>query len=260
MAPKKGKKTSDILKDMLKDTNLYHPPSPSYFHDEYPPIHPAHSPHSHHAPKPPLWEKLEKANLSMKDMELLFQNRICPMCGHEATDLSWTHHPQEITTMGGHVQMMPGHVTIRMSCPHGHMWEFPGPPPKPVPPPPPEPWTGPNHLFLEGVVDAAGHPISDYGPMIGEMSLLPALAGAFDLRPQTPAPEVQVMLGIEPQAALGELAGRVGKLSTYEGAPGSEVTPAEPPEILVGDWNLIEKLYEFDGRSVALNVELADKD
>lgn len=63
-------------------------------------------------------------------------------------------------------------------------------------------------------------------------------------------PPVRVMLGVEPIAH--------GRISAYQGWTGTDVTPGDPPQIIVGDWggfDLYEKLErEWDGREVVLEI------
>lgn len=60
-------------------------------------------------------------------------------------------------------------------------------------------------------------------------------------------PAVKVFLGVEPLAE--------GPLWTCAGFGGTDVTPPDSPEIMVGDYDLLNKLTELDEREVLLIVE-----
>lgn len=178
---------------------------------------------------------------------------VCPVCRVEATHVSNHMDLAEIQTIGGGpVKFKPGMTTVVYECPNHHNWQ--GKPIPPPPPPPPPPWTGSNRVWLEGEVEAN---FDDY--RIGGKDLFEELHLAFDFRYGTPTPEVKVMLGIDPQPAIGEVDHHEGKLDVASGFHGSEVTPPEMPEVIIGNWNLLAKLDDYDGRRVALLVELKEE-
>lgn len=108
-------------------------------------------------------------------------------------------------------------------------------------------------LELAGVVDAYGGGLCDVGPRIGGVDVIEAIdkrwppshgnRGKRDV--------VRVFLGVEPVAE--------GPLWALHGFGGTDVTPADSPEITVGDYDLIYALNDLDGREVLLVVEDAEK-
>lgn len=104
-------------------------------------------------------------------------------------------------------------------------------------------------LLFEGEVDAYGYDtdLCDVSPTIGGRNVIGEVEVIWPWRGSgAPKPEVEVLLGVEPIAT--------GRLWTLHGFGGTEVTPAEPPEFTVGEFDLIARLRELDGRTVALLI------
>lgn len=66
---------------------------------------------------------------------------------------------------------------------------------------------------------------------------------------------LKVMLGVEPPKSGILLAAAAGHLYQSPGFHGTEVTPPELPEIFIGNFELLKKLNELDGRTVLLIIE-----
>jgi hypothetical protein len=105
-----------------------------------------------------------------------------------------------------------------------------------------------DSLKFEGTVDVyGGGGLFDVGPTIGDRNITEAIEATFGAYAQ---PNVRVYLGIEPLAT--------GKLYSYGGFGGTDVTPAELPEITVGDLDRLGRLHALDGRHVLLVIEPLD--
>jgi hypothetical protein len=46
-----------------------------------------------------------------------------------------------------------------------------------------------------------------------------------------------------------------GEFEFYGGFTGTDVTPGDPPEIMIGDADLMDNLYDMDGKIVHLRVD-----
>jgi hypothetical protein len=103
-----------------------------------------------------------------------------------------------------------------------------------------------DYLMFEGQLDIEG---AGDGPSIGGRDVIAELADADLL-----GTRCQVMLGVQARKHIHERETEVGNLSAYEGFHGSEVTPAEPPSISVGERDLFDELAQHDGKTVALSV------
>jgi hypothetical protein len=102
---------------------------------------------------------------------------------------------------------------------------------------------------FSGELDAYGYDtdLCDYSPTIAGRNVVSELLDAFGQKWGADKPEVVVYLGVEPV--------KTGPLWALHGFKGTEVTPPESPEISVGDWDLLKRLGELDGREVLLVVE-----
>jgi hypothetical protein len=102
-----------------------------------------------------------------------------------------------------------------------------------------------RELKFEGEVDAyGGGSWSATDVRIGDRDVIDEIGRTW---PRSGESQVRVMLGVEPVAT--------GALSTYTGFGGTDVTPADPPEIMVGDIDLVARLRDLDGRTVILFIE-----
>lgn len=106
-------------------------------------------------------------------------------------------------------------------------------------------------LTLEGVVDGDGNcGLFEIGPKIGGV----AVADEVSKKLGYGARNVKVILMVESKRHLDA----EGRLSAYPGFGGTEVTPYEPPEVIVGDIHLLARLRELDGRMVCLSAEVIE--
>lgn len=106
-----------------------------------------------------------------------------------------------------------------------------------------------RRVEIAGVVEVHAGGLCDRGPRIGEVDVVGALEHAWPYPAGGRAPNVKVWLGVEPV--------KTGPLWAIHGFWGTDATPPELPEITVGDYDLIERLTELDGREVVLIVEAA---
>jgi hypothetical protein len=105
-----------------------------------------------------------------------------------------------------------------------------------------------RELRFEGVVDYWEGGLLDVGPRIGERDVIGEIEELWPWSSSSSKDrEVRVTLGVEPLAE--------GPLWAIHGFGGTDVTPPESPEITVGDFDLLKRLYDLDGRDVILIVE-----
>lgn len=102
-------------------------------------------------------------------------------------------------------------------------------------------------LKLEGIVQYYAGELCSVGPRIGGADLIDALDDHWPYGAGDSRPAVKVYLGVEPVAT--------GPLWAIHGFGGTEVTPPEWPAITVGDFSLMDRLRDLDGRHVLLIVE-----
>jgi hypothetical protein len=102
-------------------------------------------------------------------------------------------------------------------------------------------------LELSGIVDAYGWDSQgnwpSTSPVVGGVRVIDALEETFGAAKS----RVRVWLGVEALAS--------GKLWTCHGFAGTDVTPAESPEISVGDIDVLDRLRDLDEREVVLIIE-----
>ena len=105
-----------------------------------------------------------------------------------------------------------------------------------------------KRIEFSGEVDAWGYDtgLCNVSPVIGGENVVSRLQDEWGLDVFR-EPEVTVYLGVEPL--------KTGPLWALHGFGGTDVTPPEPPEIRVGDLDLIKRLRELDEREVLLVVE-----
>ena len=99
-----------------------------------------------------------------------------------------------------------------------------------------------KELRLEGIVDVYGDADLFTSPIIGGQDVIGEIEKCWPHRKK-----VTVYLGAEPA--------REGPLWTSYGFAGTDVTPPESPMIEVGDFDLLKRLRDLDGRHVLLVIE-----
>lgn len=100
-----------------------------------------------------------------------------------------------------------------------------------------------DRMMFAGLLDC------DASVEIGGRDVIVALEESGFDRPQV---TVLLMVEGEPHEQFD------GKLDADRGWAGTDVTPGDPPIVMVGGSDLLRRLQEFDGRQVALEVEWQD--
>lgn len=103
-------------------------------------------------------------------------------------------------------------------------------------------------LQFSGIVEIDRGGLCDVGPRVGDVDIIEVIEGRYPYRTGH-RPQVRVFLGVEPVAT--------GPLWAIHGFAGTDVTPYESPEITVGDYDLLERLNDLEGREVLLVIEPA---
>lgn len=106
-----------------------------------------------------------------------------------------------------------------------------------------------RELKFEGECEPYGGEWSATSPEIGGRHVINEIDAVFGSYPQKP--NLKVYLGVEPKPPLCA----EGETFTSTGFGGTDVTPADSPEIMVGGLDLMDKLYDLDGRHVLLIIE-----
>jgi hypothetical protein len=110
-------------------------------------------------------------------------------------------------------------------------------------------------LVLEGVVEAhGGEHICEVSPEIGGVNVITEIEkmfGTFGGAGQ----KGRVTLGVEHAPGTHGGFGASGAVWSVHGFGGTDVTPYEPPEITVGGIDVLQRLYDADGKFVILEVE-----
>jgi hypothetical protein len=101
-----------------------------------------------------------------------------------------------------------------------------------------------EQVRFEGVVDSHDCWGMSTGPSVDGVDVITVIRSKWPEK----YPNVRVTLGIEP-VAEGML------VAIFHGFTGTDVTPGDPPEIIIGDIDLVKNLYDLDGREVILIVE-----
>lgn len=104
-----------------------------------------------------------------------------------------------------------------------------------------------KQLRFDGVLEYSDSWHMMSGPSIAGRDVIAEIHDMWPIVPLRSEPNVAVTLGVEPAAQ--------GELWAAHGFTGTDVTPGDPPEITIGDWNLLERLYDLDGREVILILE-----
>ncbi len=111
----------------------------------------------------------------------------------------------------------------------------------------------PRRLRLDGIVAELGGGLTETSPLIGESNVITEIDEIWGFGARS---HVRVWLGVDPEEPQPEA---TGDLSAYHGFGGTDVTPADSPEILIGGFNLVWRLMDFDGRHVTLIIEDVDE-
>lgn len=88
--------------------------------------------------------------------------------------------------------------------------------------------------------DFVGSELYNLGPTINGRDVIKEIDETFRGK------GVTVLFGIDPVAE--------GDVYASKGWGGTDVTPGDPPELYVGNIDLLAKLYGYDGRTVALII------
>lgn len=109
-----------------------------------------------------------------------------------------------------------------------------------------------REIQFSGALDAYGGGLH-WAPHIADRDILDEIAVMWPRKTYGIRPSLKVFLGTQPNPNSGVQ--MEGDFRSCHGFGGTDVTPADPPEIKVGDIDLFAELRNHDGEVVLLIVE-----